>query len=91
MSHFFFGEMCGGEVEDAKFLFIFVMVPAVGLALPATLAWWILWRGVGLEQKCCILFPLPACISGMVFVTLREKRYSLCGWKKTHSKKCIRK
>ena len=39
-------EMCGGVVEDAKFLFIFVRVSAVGRALPATLAWWILGRRV---------------------------------------------
>lgn len=38
-------EMCGGVVEDAKFLFIFVRVSAAGRALPATLAWWILATG----------------------------------------------
>lgn len=40
----FFWEMCGGVVEDAKFLFIFVRVSAAGRVLPANLAWWILWR-----------------------------------------------
>ena len=45
-------EMCGWVVEDAKFLFIFVRVPAAGRALPATLAWWILGRGVNYSSLC---------------------------------------
>ena len=45
-------EMCGGVVEDAKFLFIFVRVSAAGRALPATLAWWILWRWVNYSSLC---------------------------------------
>ena len=45
-------EMCGGVVEDAKFLFIFVRVSAAGRALPATLAWWILGRRVNYSSLC---------------------------------------
>ena len=45
-------EMCGWVVEDAKFLFIFVRVSAAGRALPATLAWWILWRRVNYSSSC---------------------------------------
>ena len=45
-------EMCGGVVEDAQFLFIFVRVSAAGRALPATLAWWILWRRVNYSSLC---------------------------------------
>ena len=70
VNFYVFPKMCGREVEGAKFLFIFVRVPAVGRALPATLAWWILWRWVNYSSLCVLNSLSHALCAGCIYMIL---------------------
>ena len=82
VNFYVFPKMCGREVEGAKFLFRFVRVSAVGGALPATLAWWILWRGDAHHPFRLGNFVIirASCNDSMVYVIRRRSLFGLKRW-----------